>query len=316
MRFPLNTGVLLALCASTAIAIASEPVDTPAGAPLAVRFAPERDYGPFVFVDAGGAVRGLSVDLLHQLRRHAGLEVTTLPAAPLSEQLLAVREGRADLLSSLRPTPERAAFLAFSIPYVSVPAIVVRRGDGPATAVAGTEPREGLGSMAGLPVAVGKAYAVEHFVRDRFPQVRWVSVTDDVAALLGVADGRYAAAVVDAASASFIQREHRIRGLQAAGSVGFEYRLSFAVPRDRPDLLARIDAGIRALTAAERLSIVEHWMSPLDPALARPSPWKSHAVQWGLGLIAVAAVAALWLKLRAPGVPPTTGDESRPGGAA
>lgn len=314
MKFRFITAALLAMCVSAAHA--SVATAAPADAPMPVRFAPERDYGPFVFVDGGGAVRGLSVDLLQQIQRHAGLQVTTLPAAPLSEQLRAVREGRADLLSSLRPTPERAAFLAFSIPYVSVPAILVHRAEGAATAAAGTEvARAGLGSMAGLAVAVGTAYAVEGFVRDRFPQVNWVSVSDDVAALRGVADGRYAAAVVDSASASFIQREHRLAALQAAGPVGFEYLLSFAVPRDRPDLLARIDAGIRSLTPAERVAIVEHWMSPLDPAVARPSTWQSRAVQLGLGLVVLAAAAALWLKLRPAGAPPTAGDASRKGGA-
>lgn len=266
--------------------------------PLSLRFAPEKDYGPFVFVDAEGRLRGLSVELLQLVQQHAGLRVSTLPAAPLAEQLAALREGRAELLSSLRPTPERAAFLAFSTPYVSVPAILVQRG----AAGARTEgPTAALQTLDGRPVAVGRAYAAEGFVRQRFPQVGWVAVPDDVAALQGVVDGRVDAAVVDAASALFVQRHHGLRGLRSAGTIGFDYRLSFAVPLHRTDLLARVDAGIRAISATERAAVVERWMAPLDLDADLPSAWNTPAARWGLGLTAVSAVLAAGLAVQSAG---------------
>lgn len=279
----------LASAAIGPLPLVAAPADR---ATVEVRFAPEKDYGPFVFVDRGGAVRGLSVELLQLVQRHAALQVTMLPAASLAEQLAAVREGRADLLSSLRPTPERATYLAFSQPYVSVPALLVRRSSG-----AGAASASGLQHLAGQPVAVGKDYAVEAFVRARFPQVHWVAVSDDAAALQGVANGRYAAAVVDAASAVFTQRALRLRNLQTVGPVGFEYRLSFAVPKQRQDLLARIDAGIRAITVAERTAIVERWLNPLSETDAATSALGSAAAQGGLVLIGLAALAAIGLAL-------------------
>ncbi|WP_162520853.1 transporter substrate-binding domain-containing protein [Pseudaquabacterium pictum] len=283
----------LALVAMAPPPLLAAPTDPAA---VEVRFAPEKDYGPFVFADSTGAVRGLSVDLLQLVQQHAALRVTWLPAASLAEQLVAVREGRADLLSSLRPTPERATFLAFSQPYVSVPALLVRRAAGGPTPSVG-----GLQHLAGQPVAVGKDYAVEGFVRERFPQVGWVAVPDDVAALKGVAQGRYAAAVVDAASAAFIQRELRLRRLETVGPVGFEYRLSFAVPKHRQDLLDRVDAGIRAITAAERTAIVARWLAPLGETHASTSALGGAAAQWGLALIGLSALAGVGLALRPAG---------------
>ena len=46
--------------------------------------------------------------------------LTTLPA----------QRGEVDLVSSLRPTPERAAYLAFTAPYVQVPAVRVHQMHG------------------------------------------------------------------------------------------------------------------------------------------------------------------------------------------
>lgn len=266
---------------------------------LTVRFVPERDYGPFVFADDQGQVQGLSVDLLSRLVPAAGLRLQTLPPAPLAEQLALVRAGQADLVSSLRPTPERGEFLVFTRPYVSVPAIVVVRKDrlGPGVR---TDAQATLASLSGRSVAVGAGYAVESFVRGRYPSIAWAAVPDDVQALRGVSEGRHEAAVVDAASAAFVTQRHRIAGLRSAGPIGFDYALSLAVPKDRPDLMQRLDAAIVAMPLHERTAILQRWMAPLDDdqlmsGASRPLFW---AAAWlGLGLVLGGAVA--WRRRRA-----------------
>lgn len=264
---------------------------------LPVRFAPERDYGPFVFADEQGRVQGLSVDLLARLAPAAGLQLQTLAPAPLAQQLALLRAGGADLVSSLRPTPERAEYLAFTRPYVTVPAIlVVRAGAAPP----GADGQSQLLTLAGRPVAVGAGYAVEGFARERFPQVRWMPVPDDVQALRGVLDGRFDAAVVDAASAAFITQRHGMSQLGAAGPIGFDYALSLAVPKARTDLVERLDAAIAALPLPARNEIQQRWMGPLHgSALMRP-PWH-RLVGWGaawLGAAGLLLAVAWWRRRR------------------
>jgi ABC-type amino acid transport substrate-binding protein len=257
------------------------------------RFAPESDYGPFVFTAADGQPQGLSIDMLRLAQRRTGLKLESLPPRPLKELLEAARRGRVDLLSSLRPTPERGEYLEFGEPYVSVPAVVlVRAGDAmPARATAHT-----LDAFGGRRVAVGDGYAVEHFVRRTHPDVRWQPVRDDSVALRGVLDGRYDAAVVDAASASFLTQRERIVGLAAAGEVGFAYELGFAVRRGQGKLLSVLDAGLRTATPAERQAIVDRWLTPL-PGLPEHSRAPA-ATRVALACLALAAVAALALALR------------------
>lgn len=100
------------------------------GAALAageIRFAPEKDYGPFVYQTAEGRVEGLSIDILEAVKSGLDSPVLMLPAQPLAAILEAARRGEVDLISSLRPTPERSAYLAFTSPYVQVPAVLVVR---------------------------------------------------------------------------------------------------------------------------------------------------------------------------------------------
>lgn len=252
----------LALAVLLALAASAPPVRAQGGAAaLDVRFGPEADYGPFVYAGTDGRVHGLSVDLLDLVAQQSGLRIQTLPPRPLKELLDMARKGDVDLISSLRPTPERAAFLAFSRPYVAVPAVVVVPAQGPLSTATG---RALWLLLERRPVAVGAGYAVEPHLRQTRPEVDWRAVPDDVVALRGVREGRYVAAVVDLASLAFVMQHHGIDGLVARDNVGFDYSLSFGVRKDRPDLLERIDAGLRALPQAERSAVLARWMQPLD----------------------------------------------------
>jgi ABC-type amino acid transport substrate-binding protein len=246
-----------------------------------VRFAPERDYGPFVFERADGRLDGLSVEMLQLVQGQAGLSIVTLPARPLQQQLDALRAHEADLVSSLRPTPQRAAFLNFSIPYVSVPAVVVTREG---------QPSRPLSTLAGRPVGVGQGYAVEAVVRARHPEVDWRALPDDEKALRAVIDGRLDAAVVDTASLAHVMRESRLAGLRVSAPADFEYALSFAVRKDWPELRDALDAALRAIPAAQKQALVERWIGATPiPGAAGRTPWADR-IAWGLlGLAALGA---------------------------
>lgn len=220
-----------------------------------LRAAPERDYGPFVYVEDDGRVAGLSVEMLQLVQKRTGVELRWLSPLPLAQQLELARRREADLLTSLRPSPERSAFLLFTRPYVKVPAVLVVPEPGP--------PRT-LASLTGRPVAVGAGYGVEPFVRSQYPKVAWLAVSDDLQALRAVIEGRADAAVVDAASAAFVARRHRLNGLASAGEVGFDYELSFAVRSDWPELRAILDAGIVAVPESERAAVLRRWLEPLQ----------------------------------------------------
>lgn len=265
-----------------AVAAAGAPVPALcgwAGPAQPVRFAPERDYGPFVFEREDGRIDGLSIEILQLLNERAGLTLTTLPARPLSEQLEALRRREADLISSVRATPERGDYALFTLPYVVVPAVVVMRAD---------RPERGLAALAGQPVAVGQGYAVEPVMRQRYPRVAWQGVSDDGVALRGVLQQRFEAAVVDAASFAHVAGTQRLQGLRVVAPADFEYALAFAVRKDWPELRRALDDAIRALPGAQRQAVLRRW-------LGQPPPQQrvSWATWLGAALLLTGALTAL-----------------------
>lgn len=283
----LRRTVSFALALALGAAAAAQPTSTAASS-ASVRFAPERDYGPFVYAEADGQVQGLSVDLLAAIAPRAGLQIQTLPPRDLADILEGVKAGEVDLVSSLRPNPERSRFLGFSAPYVEVPAVLVLRK--------GEARRQGLDDFRQRRVGVGKAYSVEAFVHQRYPEVQWEAQANDAVALRALAAGQLDGVVADAASVAFIQRRERLSGIEVHEAVGFQYALSFAYPIQRPDLGDALARGLRDLPRTERDLIVRRWMD-LDALSYRP-PQLSGIQRAVGGLALLAALLGLVLLLK------------------
>lgn len=274
-RRPLHTGLLLALM-SLLLGVSLEPRPTWASA---YRFAPESQYGPFIFEDSTGNLRGLSIEVLTEIINYSGLQIEVLEAAPLNKQLQALREGQADFISSLRVTPERAQYLGFSRPYVSVPAVLV---------LAAGDPRRGLGELHGARVAVGSEYGVESFVRAAHPQVLWVPAVDDLVALQALVHGQVQAVVADAASVSFLRQQFDFPPFELRSGLGFEYALSFAWRTELFALGDQIERGLAAIPPRRLAQIRQTWLGPETVRqMTKPLAW------WVLALTLSSFGAAL-----------------------
>jgi ABC-type amino acid transport substrate-binding protein len=218
----------------------------------AIRFAPEKDYGPFVFEDASGQIRGLSVDILNAIAKNQGLHIVNLPPQNLGTILDAARRGEVDLISSLKPTPERLTFLNFSRPYVEIPAVLI--------CLAESEQGLSLQNFVKQTVAVGKGYGVESFVREKYPSVQWLAVADDMAALQAIESGIAKAAVIDLASYHYNLKKFKKDQFLIQGRVGFEYPLSFAYPKDKPEIGQLIERGLSQFSVTQREAMVRRWV--------------------------------------------------------
>jgi len=253
---------------------------------LRVRFAPERHFGPFVYEAADGSIQGLSIDLLEALAPLAGLQLQMQSTRSLEEILQAAQRGETDLISSLRPTPDRAAYLSFTHPYVTVPAVLVTLPGPQSLRISDFKERR---------VAVGQGYAVEPFVRQHYPEVDWVATQDDADALRRLSAGQVVAVVCDVASAHFYAAELGLPALQIHASIGYEYPLSFAYLKSRPDIGERLEEGLRQMPEAQTLALNQRWLTGRQQPPEDPRTWWLKRLGLGLCALALGGMGlALW----------------------
>jgi len=253
-----------------------------AQAPLQVRFAPEKDYGPFIYQDEQGQIRGLSWDILQAIAEPAALQIQTLPANTLAIILEQAKQGQIDLISSLRPTVERAEYLSFTYPYVAVPAVLIARNDGATV---------DLISLKGKSVAVGKGYAVESYVREKFPAIEWLAVNDDRQALLLLKQGKVDALVADIASVIFIAKSEQYQQWRVVQNIGFQYQLSFAYPKARIEIGQRINQALLSMPLAQREALLARWLNPEQIKSAIPH---SALLKYSAGVLGILALLCAW----------------------
>ncbi|HET8723263.1 MAG TPA: transporter substrate-binding domain-containing protein, partial [Anaeromyxobacteraceae bacterium] len=280
--------VALAVAASTGRTAAQErargDADPP---PRTVRVGLEAHYAPFVFVDRDGRPAGIAIDYLRLLERDLEPEARFSYTAPgdLSALLQGARRGEVDVLPAVTPTPERSAFLHFTPPFFSVPAVLVVRDGHPGA--------DSLAGMAGRRIAVGRGYGVEEHLRTRYPSIVLVTAANDEACLRMVTSGSVDGAVADLASASWIITSTGLQGLAVAGDVGFTYDLSMAVPLGETGLASLLESGLSRVTPAQAQRIRDRWIR-----LARPEDPIDRALL--LAALGVAVVALLaWAGVKA-----------------
>lgn len=216
---------------------------------------PEKNFPPYSYQNSSGAPQGLSIDYIELIAKKIGAKIEYLPARPLSQILDDVRQNKkGDIISSLASTKEREDILYFSDNYVTSPAVIVVRKD----------LDEGntvtLGDLSGKKVAIGKDYAVEGFVRTNNPRVVIESVIDDESGLQQVVLGEVDAAIMDITSLSYYLSKQVLNSVKVVGSTGFEYKLSFAVPKDKEILQSILDKGLQQISTNDRKILNDKWV--------------------------------------------------------
>lgn len=296
LRLCLGSGLALAAAAAQAQGALTAEERAWAAAHPVIKVAASRTYGPFTYVDDSGAVRGLSVDYLNRLRELTGLNLKLQPPMAFADSMQALKSGELDLIMSLRETDERRTFLSFTRPYISVPAVLLRRrADG-----AGAPAPSGAAAdelRPGEPVSVSRGYAVGPFLAERFPGNPQQIESDDRSLLRRLAGGEIVAGVMDLAGATYLMRTEGIGNVRVAGDVGFAYDLGVGYRRDWPLLGRILQKGLDQIDAAERQAIADRW-------IARESErgfWRREVVLAAAGMIGVSllALGAMWAWNRA-----------------
>jgi len=117
-----------------------------------------------------------------------------------------------------------------------------------------------LAALGGHRVAVTQGYALEEYVRGRFPGVRLVPLADDTTCLTALSFGRVDAAVVNLAIASYLIERQGITNLRVAEDSGRSNPLAIATRNDQPILRAIMAKGLASVTPAERDAIRARWI--------------------------------------------------------
>ncbi|MCC7436521.1 transporter substrate-binding domain-containing protein [Candidatus Nomurabacteria bacterium] len=219
---------------------------------------PEKSYPPFSFVSSTPSIRpkGLAVDYLDLVARKLGAQPTYLEAKSRSSILEDLKSGKEGIALAISEKGELGDILYFTEPFIKIPAVIVTRKDYKKSSIDLT-----LADFNAKQVAITDGYAVSDYIKNNYQRIIIEPVTDDEVGLQKLLLGEVDAAVMDLASLSYYTSRDVLSYVTIAGQTGFEYELSFAVPRTMPDLQIILNAGLKEITPSERSIIKDRWIT-------------------------------------------------------
>jgi signal transduction histidine kinase/ABC-type amino acid transport substrate-binding protein/DNA-binding response OmpR family regulator/HPt (histidine-containing phosphotransfer) domain-containing protein len=251
-----------------------------------IRASNEDDWPPYDF-SAKGVPLGYSVELLKLVAGKIGLQVEFVNGYTWEELLRLGQERKIDVYTAIYRTEKREAFLDFTEPYVTVPEILMVRNESRISSITDLDGRV----LAGV-----KGYATTELVKEHYPGIRMLEVTDLSEALRAVSFGQADAMLGPLGPVSHEIREGPIPDLKVVGETTLDGRLPannvrFAARNDQTLLVGILQKGLDAVSHAEIRTLRQTWLTesmPVPTARVEQDP-----IRWWL----IAAVVALFLLL-------------------
>jgi diguanylate cyclase (GGDEF)-like protein/PAS domain S-box-containing protein len=244
-----------------------------------IRLAPDPDFPPIEFIDAGGNYQGIAADYAALVARRLGIEFEIVRLPSWDEVLEKARGRDIDMFGAASKSPQRDEYMIFTEPHIQLPGVIIARND-----LAGALQ---LGDLRNLRVAVVSGYIWQDLLLSDFPDMQLHRAENLKEALKAVSFGSVDVLVANLATASwYIQREG-ITNLRVAGETGYFGRYAFATRKDWPRLNGILAKALATVTPEEHQEILQRWVS-----VDRASPWFSRT-----SVSVIAAIFALLLAI-------------------
>lgn len=219
-----------------------------------IRVVIDDSFLPLTFYGHDGQFRGLGADVLAKVALRTGLKFDVQRLHTVPELINQITEGRADLLISLTPSPEREHFLRFTRPYLSTPYVLISR-------IANGSPGT-LDDMSGKRLAVIRGTPVRAMLIEQYPAIQLLDADNAEHAMALVANGQADAAVSALITARYmISRQYRDR-LRITSTVGtVSARISFATGLEATQLHSIMDKALLSIPPEELDELSNRWRS-------------------------------------------------------
>ena len=242
----------LASTAYAAIELTTEEQDWLNAHPV-IKVGIDIDWAPVEYVDAKGRFQGISSDYLTRLGELLGVRFQAATDLNWQQTLESVKNGRLDMLSSVRKTPERETYLSFTHIYVSMPIVIFAGPDTPYL--------KGLEALDGQTVAVVDGYAIHELIATHHPSIRLHPVANASEGLRLLAQGQVKAFVGNVLTTTYYLGKLGLTQIKVAGETPYRNDQAMAVRKEHATLATILDKALYALPPAEHNRIYQRWLA-------------------------------------------------------
>lgn len=212
---------------------------------------PECYYPPYIFSE-NDTIVGASVDLLKIIEKDLGIEFKIQPCDKLERVLQRVNERDYNIVTSVKKNAERSQFMQFTAPYYDIPVVIVTKRN--------KRDIYYYDKLEDYKIAVYGQTSLHYYLKTLFPHYNLLVCDSDYACLESVREGKADITTIDIASFSHLCMRHKIRNLQVANIVPFNYNLALATGKNQDTLQSILNKAILNIPPETRNEILNKWV--------------------------------------------------------
>ncbi|HRD49016.1 MAG TPA: transporter substrate-binding domain-containing protein [Candidatus Contendobacter sp.] len=218
----------------------------------------DQDWAPLILKKPDGGFAGIDGDMVARLNVLLGTQIT-FETGRWADMVEKLKARQIDGLSSAAVHEERRAFADFTQPYTTHRKYLYARSDN-STNIRSIE------NLAGKRIGYQTGNLFEQKTLASVPTVRAVPMDSPQAAFAAVLSGEIDGFVGSISTEYQFQKSEAAR-IQPLFRLGPPLDLVFAIRNDWPELTALLDKGIAAISALERLRIMDRYTQPIERRL-------------------------------------------------
>jgi two-component system sensor histidine kinase EvgS len=217
-----------------------------------IKYAAERDWPPYDFVDNDGNHTGFSYELLQLVSKYSGLNFQPV-ISDWNDLLLRGKNKQLDVFPSIFYSPERAKYLDFTPPYQSALSYFF---------IHETVSAKTFDDLNGKTIAIPKGYAQVDQVKQRFPKLKIVETSSLFDAIQLVIERKADILLEMYPVMSFVLKKHAIIGIKPFRPFPAvkPQALHIAVRKDLPVLSEIINKTLLVIPEPEMQALVNKWL--------------------------------------------------------
>ena len=243
-------------------------------------------FPPYYLLNEDGDPTGFAVDVMNEVAKRAGLEVTYrvakgLPATVILEWL---RAGDIDIIPSLGISDHRKQYVAFTQPVDTFRVVLFVRDD--------TQDVTSIDDLMGRPIAVVENNVGHRFLKKKHPEIQLKVFPKFADALFALLSAKVDAFAYPEPVTWKLAREAGVSGqIKVAAKPLKETKRALGVRKDRVELLAVLDRAVEEFIASpDYQKVYVTWFGKAAPY------WTVARVAWTMGgiLAVLLAIIVSW----------------------
>ena len=244
-----------------------------------IRIAADPDDAPYSFVNDDGQFSGISAEFVRILDERIGINLTPIPDLAREDILDGARQGKIDVIATLRKTPEREQIFNFSQTYIPTPMVIITRSEN--TTI---NSRYDIG---GEKIALVRGFASHEQIAKEYSSIETFWYAKPLYALRAVSTGRADAYIGFQGSASYLISKHAMVNLKIVAIYDDSLEgQRFAVRQDWPELVGILDKALDSISEGDRFQMMSKWITlGLDPEQQKKMVLTKKEKEWVAGKV-------------------------------